>query len=196
MKRVLTIFLTVIVAIGVFTTIKNLGWLSFIGIESETKDSQVIEAIERTQEVSLLKLGIQGILEKNQNTEIAGVGIPGTGESVFIQYNFTAKLGIDGADVEVTKTGDKTYAIAVPEFKGIGFDDPTFKVAVKDSGVLSWVTPDIDQLELVNEVLDDDAKSEYVESNTDLLKDQTQVFYDGLIKSVIPDAETSYEFAS
>jgi hypothetical protein len=41
--------LTFVVAIGVFTVVKNQGWLTAFGIESSSRDSQVIHAIERTQ---------------------------------------------------------------------------------------------------------------------------------------------------
>ncbi len=56
--RLLSLPLAFLLAIGVFTVVKNQGWLSPFGIESESHDSQVIQAIERTQEVSLLSLGI------------------------------------------------------------------------------------------------------------------------------------------
>lgn len=194
--RLLSLFLVFVIAIVAVTALKNLGWLSFIGVNSESHDSQVITAIERTQEVSLLSLGVQGILEENQNTEVGGWGIPLTEETLFLQYNFKAKLGLDGQGVKVTETGESTYRITVPEFSFIGYDEPTFKVAVEDGSALSWVTPDIDKVELINRILSDDARVKYLESNQDLLQDQTKVFYDSLITSVVPDAETSYEFSS
>jgi hypothetical protein len=192
--RLLTLPLAFLLAIGVFTVVKDLGWLSPLGIESESHDSQVIHAIERTQEVSLLSLAIQGIKEKDQSAEIFGRSIPGTGERVFLQYNFEAKLGVDGAEVKVTKTGKSAYLISVPEFRFIGYDEPTFKVAVEDGGVLSWATPDIDQVEMVNEILNDDARQTYLASNEELLKEQTKVFYDSLITSIDPAIVTTFEF--
>ena len=158
--RLLSLPLAFLLAIGAFSVVKNQGWLSPFGIESETRDSQVIQAIERTQEVSLLSLAIQGIKEQHQSREIFGKSIPGTGESAFIRYNFRAKLGIDGAKVKVTKTGENAYLISVPEFIFIGYHKPTFKVAVEDGGLLSWATPDIDKLEMVNEILNDRAAAE------------------------------------
>ena len=76
------------------------------------------------------------------------------------------------------------------------YDDPTFKVAVEDGGVLSWATPDIDKVEMVNEILNDDARAEYLASNEELLQDQTRVFYDSLISSIDPEIVTTYEFRS
>lgn len=194
--RLLSLPLAFLVAIGVFTVVKNQGWLSPLGINSESHDSQVINAIERTEEVSLLSLGVQGIREKNESAEIFGKSIPGTGETVFLQYAFDAKLGIDGAEVRVTKTGKNAYLISVPEFIFIGYDQPTFKVAVEDGGVLSWATPDIDKVEVVNEILNDDARKTYVASNEELLEEQTRFFYDSLIGSIDPALVTTYEFRS
>jgi hypothetical protein len=194
--RLLSLPLAFLFAIGVFTIVKNLGWLAPLGINSESHDSQVIHAIERTQEVSLLSLGIQGIKEEDQSAEIFGKSIPGTGEKVFLQYNFDAKLGIDGAKVKVTKTGKDAYLISVPKFIFIGYDKPTFKVATEDGGVLSWATPDIDKVEMVNEILNDDARQTYIASNDDLLEEQTRTFYDSLITSIDPTVVTTFEFRS
>jgi hypothetical protein len=192
--RALSLLISFVLAIGVFTVVKDLGWLSPFGIDSESHDSQVVNAIERTEEVSLLSLGIQGIKSEEQSGEIFGQSIPGTGKTVFLQYNFDAKLGIDGAQVELTKTGPSAYRVSVPEFTFIGYDEPTFKVAVEDGGVLSWATPDIDKVEMVNEILDDGAQNKYIESNEDLLREQTKVFYDSLITSIDPAIKTTYEF--
>lgn len=194
--RLLSLILTFVLAIGVFTLGKNEGWLSPLGIESQSQDSQVIQAIERTEEVSLVRLGIQGIKDRSESTEIFGKSIPGTGEKVFLQYQFDAKLGIDDGAVSVTKTGENSFLISVPKFSFIGYDEPTFEVAVEDGGALSWVTPDIDKVEMVNEILNDDARQEYLVAHEDLLQDQTKVFYDSLITSIDPSATTTYEFRS
>lgn len=194
--KLLAVFLVSLLAIGLFNAAKNLGWLSPIGIASESHDSQVVRAIERTQEVSLLSLGIQGIKQENRSAKVFGKSVPGTGEKVFLQYNFDAKLGIDGAQVKVTKTGERAYLVSVPEFSFIGYAEPTFTVAVEDGGALSWVTPDIDKVQMINEILNDDARKEYISSNQDLLKEQTKVFYDSLIKSIDPVVETTFEFRS
>lgn len=194
--RLLSLLLAFLLAIGVFTVLKNLGWLSPVGIESESHDSQVIHAIERTQEVSLLRLGIQGITEKDESGKILGKSIPGTGKQVFLQYNFHAKLGINGAEVKITKTGKSTYLVSVPEFSFIGYDKPTFKVATEDGGVLSWATPDIDKVEMVNEILNDNARQTYIESNEELLEEQAKTFYNSLITSIDPAVVTTFEFRS
>lgn len=194
--RLLSFVLALLLALGLFTVVKNEGWLSFVGIESESYDSQVIQAIERTLEVSLLSLGIQGIKQESKCSTIFGKCVPGSGDKVYLQYKFTAKLGVDGARVKVTDSGESHYVVAVPEFISIGFSDPTFEVAVTDGGALAWITPDIDEVEIVNEILNDNAREEYIESNREILEDQVQVFYDSLIAGIDPDAKTKYEFDS
>jgi len=189
-------FLIFMVALGVFTVARNAGLLSIVGINSQSNDSQVIQAIERTQEVSLLGLGIQGIKNKDESFKIFGKSMPFTGKTMFVQYNFKAKLGVNGAEVKVTKTDENTFLVSVPEFIFIGFDQPKFKIAVEDGDVLSWATPDIDQMEVVNEILNDDARQSYIGDNKDLLQDQTKTFYSSLITSIDEDAVTTFEFAS
>ena len=172
------------------------GVLSPFGIDSERTDSQVIEAVERTQEVSLLSLSIQGLASERRDREVFGQTIPGSGETVFIQYRFDAKLGVDGAGVGIRRTGPSAYTVSVPDFSFIGYDDPTFEVAVEDNGVLSWVTPDIDRVAMVNDVLDSDARDDYLDKQRTALEDQARFFYDSLITGIDPEAETTYEFAS
>ena len=192
--RLLSVALAVVVAVVAFSVVKNLGWLTPFGIKSESHDTQVITAIKRTQEVSLVSLRIQGIKEEDKNRTVFGIDVPLSGEKTFLEYNFTAKLGIDGAQVRVSKTAEDAYLISVPEFTFIGYDQPTFKVAIEDGGLLSWVTPDIDEVAMVNEILNEDERQEYVDSNEALLKEQTKVFYDGIVTSVDPSAVTKYEF--
>lgn len=184
----------VMVLVG-FTVAKDRGWLSALGIDSESHDSQVVQAIERTQEVSLLSLSVQGIKEERRNSTIFGHKVPGTSEHLFLQYQFRAKLGIDGSAVAVAQNGPQTFVVTVPEFKFIGYDQPTFKVAAEDGGALSWVTPDIDKMSVVNQILNDDARETYLSDNQELLRDQTKVFYDRLITSIDPSAKTTFEFS-
>ena len=192
----LALVLAFLVALGVFSVVQSKGWLSPWGIGSSSNDSQVVQALERTQEVSLLGLGIEGIKEENRDREIFGQTIPGTGETLFVRYSFKAKLGLDGKKVKVTSTAPGSYLISVPEFRFIGTDQPSFKVAVEDNDVLSWVTPDIDQLQMVSEILNSESQRQYLVDNDDLLREQTKVFYNGLIQSVDPDARTEFEFRS
>lgn len=191
-----SLVLAFLVAIGIFSVVRNQGWLSPLGIASSSHDTQVVQALERTQEVSLLKLGIQGIKDESRSAEVFGQTIPGTGNRLFVRYSFNAKLGLDGKRVKVTTTTPGTYVISVPEFAFLGFDQPKFEVAVEDKDVLGWAAPDIDQMKMVTTILNGEARRQYLVDNDDLLREQTKVFYDGLIKSVDPDAVTEFQFRS
>lgn len=200
MRKLVGVMLGLLVvglAIGVGVSVAA-PWVfkSFVSVQTETKgtNQQVVQALERDQQVSLLGLGIQGILEKNSRSNLMGIEMPGTTRAVFLQYSFTAKLGLEGKDVRVTEQSDGHFKVSVPEFIFIGHDDVTFKMAAEDNGVLSWVTPEIDTLEVVNEVLNDDTQQRYLEQNSDLLKEQTESFYGGLIRSVDPDLEVTFEY--
>jgi len=164
--------------------------------QEESHDTQVINAVDRIEEIALVSLGIQGIAESRASSKVFGIKVPGSDRATFIQYTFKGKLGIDGADVTVTPTGENSYRITIPEFIFVGYDDPVFKLAAEDNGVLSWVTADIDSLDTVNGILDDDAQRQYLDENVDVLKEQAQTFYRSIIRSVDPLIELEFEFAN
>lgn len=195
-RAVVPLIILGMVAVGALWGLQRLGLTSVFGTQSETHDSQVIRAVARTQEVSLLRLAVQGITEEDKNREVFGQSIPGTGEKVFLQYQFDAKLGINGALVTVKKAGKNTYHVSIPEFTFIGYDNPNFKTAAEDGGALSWFTPDIDKVEMIDQILDSDARQKYIESNTEALEEQAKAFYGGLISGIAPHAEVVYDFSS
>lgn len=172
------------------------GWSLPFGSRSESRDSQVIQAIERTQEVSLVSLSIQGITSQKTNATLFGRTIPGSSSSVFLQYTFKGKLGIDGAAVKVATVGQSAYRVTVPEFVFIGYDEPTFEVATEDGDFLSWTAPKPDTLKMVNEILDKKAQQKYLDSNQGVLKDQAKTVYTTLITTIDPAAVVTMEFAS
>lgn len=165
--------------------------------EAQTRNSQVVQSITREQQVVLLSLGIQGIVERTQDSKLFGqeyLTIPWSERASFIQYEFTAKLGFDGGQVQIEQTGDSSYRISIPEFEFIGHSDERFKVAAEDNGVLSWITPPIDPVEMVNEVLNDRAKTEYVEQHQDVLRSQAEAFYSGILRGIDPQLTAEYVY--
>lgn len=169
-------------------------WL--VALTSQTKDDQVITAVERVEEHVLVQLRAEGITEKRQDGSfLLGVEIPGTSRTTFLRYGFDAKLGIQGDAVEVTPQGDRSYLISVPQFVFIGYDDFSSEVAVENNGVLSWTTPEIDELALSNSILTADAEQQYVDDNVDVLREQADAVLTRIIRSVDPDATIEFEFA-
>lgn len=161
---------------------------------TESRDTSVITAVTTEEKVVLLTLGIQGLMTENTTSALLGVTIPGSDRSSFIQYSFNARIGIEGEDVTIEETGESEYLIGIPEFVFIGHDDETFDLVAEDNGVLSFVTPEIDSVEMINTILNDGAEDEYVEKNSEVLQEQAMAFYRGIVSSVDPDAVIAFEF--
>ena len=95
---------------------------------SETTNAQVVNAIDRTQEVSLLSLGVQGIEKKaDSTTTYFGIVVPGSGRTKFLQYSFDAKLGVDGENVSIEQTGENEFTVTISAFTFIGYDNMHFE---------------------------------------------------------------------
>lgn len=162
---------------------------------TESRDTSVVTSITREETVVLMSLGVQGLMEENTSRALLGVEIPWSDRTTFLQYSFTAKLGIDGKEVAIERVADDEFLISIPEFVFVGHSDVEVKVAVEDNGTLSWITPEIDGVEMVNEVLNPDAEREYLGANTELLQEQAATFYRGIVTSVDPEATVEFEFA-
>src|SRR5699024_9022519 len=71
------------------------------GTSEQVRNEQIVRSIERLDQVVLVSLGIQGIAEQSANSEIFGVAVPGSTRTMFLQYSFNAKLGLNGEDVVI-----------------------------------------------------------------------------------------------
>ncbi|KFI58433.1 hypothetical protein BCHO_0479 [Bifidobacterium choerinum] len=194
------IIIVLIVAMGA-------GWATSVGFyslfpwampgsirEKGTEDTQVIRSMRRTKEVSLLRLGVTGIISKENKSHFFNMEIPGTERARFIQYTFDAKLGFEGKEVTIKKTDENTFDITIPEFKFIGYDDPEYRVIVEQNGALSFGTQQIDSLDMINNILTDKAKKEYVDSNRDILEEQAKSFYTSIVNSISPETKLHFTF--
>lgn len=162
--------------------------------EKGRTDTQVIHSMQRTKEVSLLRLGVTGIISRENKSHFFSMEIPGSERAQFIQYTFDAKLGFEGKDVVIKEAGDNTFDVAIPEFKFIGYDHPEYRIVVEQNGALSFGTQQIDTLDMVNNILTDKAKKEYVDSNRDILEEQAKSFYTSIVQSVSPDTKLNFTF--
>lgn len=164
---------------------------------SETVNTQVVNAINRTQEVSLVSLGIQGIEKKSESaTTYFGVPVSGSERTKFLQYSFDAKLGLDGKNVRLEQKGEKRFTVAIARFSFIGYDNMRFELATESNGVLSWFTPEVDSAAMANNIVSSEAKQKYIESHRELLKEQAEAFYGGIIKAVDPTIELTFDFGN
>jgi hypothetical protein len=196
LKSVVTVLVTLVAGGALLIGAQNV-WpnLSPLQTTSASRDTQIVNAIERKEQVVLLSLSIQGISERTAGSKFFGIDIPGSNRASFLQYNFNAKLGLEGKDVKIERTGESQYRMSMPAFTFIGHDNVSFKLAAENNGVLSWATPQIDPVETINQILNDDAKSQYVTANQQILTDQAKSFYTGIIRSVDPSAEVTFDFS-
>ena len=184
-------------AIAAFASggLNALALKSVFSNSSSERDSQVVQAVTRVQEVSLLSLHIEGINRLESNREIFGVAVPLSEKTTMLQYEFDAKLGIDGSKVKIEPTGPKSFRVTMPQFTGIGFDKPKFKEPIQSGEALSWLAEPAVQTRMINNILSDENKQKYTSQNEDALKEQAKLFYSGIIKSVDPEVTVDFEFA-
>ena len=177
-----------------FGSAANVAKLLPFGVDHEEQNSQVVNAITRQEKVVLLKLGMQGIASKSVQSTILGVDVPGTARALYLQYNYSAMLGIDGSAVTVTPETENTYRINVPAFEFLGHSDVEFKKAIEKNGIISLVTPEIDVAEMTTQLLNDTAKDQLIADNREALQDQARVFYTGIIHGIDPEAKIEMSF--
>ena len=178
-----------------FGGLNALALSSLFTSSSNERDSQVVQAVTRLQEVALLSLHIEGVARHESNGEILGVAVPASKKTTLIQYKFDAKLGIDGSQVKIEPTGPESFRVTIPEFIGIGFDDPVFEDPLESNDALSWLTPPAVQTHMINNILSDENKQKYITQNEAALKEQAKVFYSEIIASVDPEITIGFEFA-
>ena len=196
--RVLLIIVLVVAGTGAaFASgaLNALALSSMFTSSSHERDSQVIQSVTRVQEVALLSLHIEGISKHESNGEIFGVAVPASEKTTLIQYKFDAKLGIDGSQVTIEPTGPESFRVTIPQFIGIGFDEPVFADPLEMSNALSWLATPAVQTRMINNILSDENKQKYISQNEAALKEQAKVFYSRLIASVDPEITLDFAFA-
>ncbi|PZU48692.1 MAG: hypothetical protein DI566_02435 [Microbacterium sp.] len=192
---IVVVFIGAVGAAAAFGAVNTLALGSIFGSSSQQRNDQVIQSVERKEEVVLVQLGIIGLVDKKTTAKIGEFEIPWTDRTVFLRYSFDAKLGIDGSAVEITPKGDNAYVITIPEFMFIGLDNSIAEIAAESNGALSWTTQEIDDQKMRNEIVNDGAKAEYIARNLDLLHSQTEAFYSGIVHAVDPTATLEFQFA-
>lgn len=183
----------VVVAIGALVLFREpvASWLG----PTTDKNTQIVNAVTRTQEVALVTLGIEGIRErKTEDGQILFLSIPNS-RATFLRYSFDAKLGFNAEDVEITEQPDGSFLLSIPEFTVIGLDNQNVEVAAEANDLLSWTTPEIDKVEMVNDLFGPDVQAEYLAKNSELLAEQTRNFYTGIVAAIDPEVDVSFEFA-
>lgn len=190
---VVLVLVGAVVAAGALLVFKDpiVRWVG----EPTDKNTQIVNAVSRTQEVALVTLGIEGIREQRTEAgQVLFLSIPNS-RATFLRYSFDAKLGLDAKQVAIEARPDGSFLISVPSFIVIGLNNQNVEVAAENNDVLSWTTPEIDKVAMVNTILDNDLTDEYLAKNADLLRDQTRVFYTNIIHAIDPQASLEFAFA-
>lgn len=157
------LLITVLVVAGAGATfafggLNALAFSSLLTSSSNERDLQVVQSVTRVQEVALLSLHIEGVAKHESNGKILGVAVPASEKTTLIQYKFDAKLGIDGSEVKIEPDGPDSFRVTIPQFIGIGFDDPVFEDSLESNNALSWLAPPAVQTRMINNILSDENK--------------------------------------
>ncbi len=168
---------------------------------TESRDTQVIRSIRGEEQVVLLSAGMTDVKEDRGDGLKLAIGdiqlltLPGTERSILVRYEYDAKFGIEGKDVEIVQTGDNSYRITIPEFIYLGYSDPDLSVADEENGILSWTTPEIDTSEIFEELLSSQVVSEHIDGFRSVLEEQAKTFYTKIVTAIDPDIVLEFTFA-
>ncbi|WP_395244655.1 hypothetical protein ACGGZK_02345 [Agromyces sp. MMS24-K17] len=164
-------------------------------LHPDSDEVRVVDAITREEQVVLLSLGVHDLEKADEKGRILAWDIPASERVTYLEYAFTASLGIDGSEVRIERTGDGAYLVSIPEFIFIGHSDVDFGEPIEQAGGLSLFAPEIDELQMAEDILDQDATEHYVDAFREILEDQAAVFYRGIITSIDPTLVVEFEFA-
>lgn len=164
---------------------------------TEARDVQVVRSIVREEQVILLTMGLtENLDERGDGLSVFGwFDLPGTERQKLIRYDFDAKFGIEGKDVKITSLGERNYRVSIPEFKFLGYDNPEFTVASESNGLLSWTTPEIDNLDVVERELSNKAVASHIEGVRPVLEEQARKFYTDILTALDQNITVDFEFA-
>ncbi len=189
-------FVLAFLIMGVLFAWQTITGATLFGSTEESRSEMVVRSLTKEEEIVLLSLGIQGITEENISTTVFGKKMPGTTRTQFLQYNYNAKLGIDGSEVKIEQTDEDSLTITLPPFEFLGHDDAAFKTVVEDNGILSFTTPDIDTASVITKILNDETRRQHIAANDEILRSQAEAFYTGIIESVDPDIDVEFKFTT
>lgn len=197
MSVLATLVVVVLIAALTFAylgnSILNIGKEPVV-VEVETSNTEIIKSIQRDEQIILLSTATQGLHTVKKEAKLWD-RLPLRGDRTnIIQYTYTMNLGIEGRDVSIRETGDKSFTVTIPAFQSLGFDDAEFKTVLEDNQILSFVSEPIDNVEEINEILNDNRKQEHIDSNRDLLQDQARNFYTGIIHAIDDDVQLDFKF--
>lgn len=167
---------------------------------TESRDTQVIRSIKGEEQVILVTAGMTDVQEEREEGLNFAIGdwdlftLPGSDRSVLVRYEYDAKFGIEGKDVEISQTGDNAYLITIPKFIYLGYANPDLSVADEKNGLLSWTTPEIDTTEVFEELLSQQSVEQHIDGFRPVLKEQAKLFYSKIVQAIDPAITVEFQF--
>jgi hypothetical protein len=195
-KLLLIIVIVAVIAAAALVSF-NLG--KFFGA-TESRDTQVVRSLKGEEQVILVTAGMTDVQEEREDGFNIGIGdwdfftLPGSERSVLVRYEYEAKFGIEGKDVEIARTGDDAYRVTIPEFIYLGYANPDLSIANKKNGLLSWTTPEIDTDDIFEKLLTEPAVDEHIDGFRPLLEEQAKTFYSKIVAAIDPAIELTFVF--
>lgn len=168
----------------------------------ESRDTQVIRSIKGEEQVILLTAGMTDVKEEKADGLKLAIGdlqlftLPGTERSLLVRYEYDAKFGIEGKDVDIQSTGNDSYLVTIPKFIYLGYANPDLSVAGEKNGALSWTTPEIDKSAVFEQILTDQIVNEHIEGFRPVLEEQAKTFYTRIVNAIDPSVQLQFEFTS
>jgi len=195
-KLLLVLFVFGLIAAAAFA---GLTFGKFLGA-TEARDTQVIRSIKGEEQVILLTAGMTDVQEERGDGLKLAIGdlklftLAGTERSMLVRYEYDAKFGIEGKDVEIVQTGDNSYRVTIPKFIYLGYANPDLSVANEENGILSWTTPEIDTTEVFEELLSEQAVEQHIDGFRSVLEEQAELFYTRVVEAIDPTITLEFEF--
>lgn len=195
-KILLVVVILAVVAVAALVSF-NIG--KIFGA-TESRDTQVIRSIKGEEQVILVTAGMTDVQEEREDGLDFAIGdwdlftLPGSERSVLVRYEYDAKFGIEGKDVEISQTGDNAYLITIPKFIYLGYANPDLSVADEKNGLLSWETPEIDTTEVFEELLSEQAVEQHIEGFRPVLEEQAKLFYSKIVHAIDPAITLDFQF--
>ncbi|WP_404442523.1 hypothetical protein LG315_07735 [Microbacterium marinum] len=168
---------------------------------SESRDTQVIRSITGEEQVVLLTAGMTDVQEERADGLDIALGdwnlftLPGSDRSLLVRYEYDAKFGIEGKDVQISQTADNAYRITIPEFIYLGYANPDLSIANEENGILSWTTPEIDTTEVIEELLSEQAVAQHIDGFRPVLEEQAETFYTRIVEAIDPSITVEFEYS-
>ncbi len=194
-KRAFTTVFVIILFVAALAVTWSLARATPVETVAESSNTQVVTAVEREEQIVLLSAATQGLSEETRSSTLFGRNVPGSGRTEFVQYSYSAKIGIEGGEVSIEETGEDEFLITVPEFIVIGNSDAEFKTVLDNAGVLGAMTDKIDTADTISGILNEATMAkEVIALNQGLLEDQARLFYTGIINGVDDNATVEFAF--